>query len=151
MPIHSRSTLVSFPTAVALMLACAGLAGCSPSVKNPVTGQVEFRDGKPLTAGRVIFESTNGTTGFSAEIAEDGSYKVDIANLDTPPGDYVVIITGALSKGIITRDEKGKPTIVEPQVPLIDSKFADSQKSPLKATVEAGENEFLFQVDPPAK
>jgi hypothetical protein len=151
MSVKSRAQFAVLRTSLAVCLVLATMSGCGQSVRNPVAGQVEFRDGKPLTAGRLIFESTDGISSFNAQIAENGSYKVDSANIETPPGEYVVFISGAMSKGVITRDEKGKPTVVEPQVPLIDAKFTDAKTSPLKATVEVGENEFVSHVDPPAK
>src|SRR5262249_33635953 len=62
---------------------------------SPVTGKVTFRDGKPFTAGTVVFHYLGEAEKYvlRAAIQGDGSYRLRYGNADgAPPGPYKVLV-----------------------------------------------------------
>ncbi len=114
------------------------IAGCNKL--KPLGGKVTFSDGKPLTTGMVVFQ----TSTFEARGALDkeGKYQVGSYNNGDgiPPGTYQVFISGASQ---LEMGEKGMK-----DVPLIDSKFTLPDESGLTFTVDGKNRTFDIVVDP---
>lgn len=108
-----------------------------------VRGKVSFK-GQPVKEGRLTF--SNLTEGGAAEalLNADGTYAV--AN-GVPLGEYIVEIN-PLTVIVDTDPGKSPPAPVEKKAPDIPHKYRQQGKTPLKAAVKAGENEFNFELTP---
>jgi hypothetical protein len=113
--------------------------GCGPRL-HPVRGTVTYDDGKPVTEGLVVFESSDQEPASMArgEIRADGSYELGTYR----PGD------GAKAgKYRVLVAPKSDPNAVDkPKPPPFDPRFADFSTSGLEVEVKAGTNEFPIQV-----
>src|SRR5262249_17781796 len=59
---------------LSLLLLCA--SGCGSQTLFPVSGKVTYKDGKPVTAGFVIFEPLSQKIRARGEIQADGSFQL---------------------------------------------------------------------------
>jgi hypothetical protein len=108
-----------------------------------VSGKVTFK-GQPVKEGTVTF--LNLTEGGAAEatINPDGTYAVASG---VALGEYVVEIK-PLTEMKDTDPGKSPPAPVEKPAPDIPRKYRQQGTTPLKATVNAGENEVNFEMKP---
>lgn len=133
------TTVYFFP--ICFMITLLVVVGCGRQVK--MGGRVTFSDnGDPLTMGTVVFK----TEIFQArgEINPDGSYQIGSFKYKDglPRGTYQVYVTGA-----IQQEEGTDGSTVE--IPLIDMKYANPNKSGLTVTVDGSTKTFDFQIDRP--
>jgi hypothetical protein len=123
--------------AIATMLA----AGCGRPAA--VSGLVTL-DGEPLTTGVITF--TPAGTGSSAYgvIGPDGRYELRTgAAAGLAAGDYVVTV--AANAAAADRPAGGSWPGSERVLPLVTpGKYADRDKTPLRATVAAGDQQLDF-------
>lgn len=126
----------SFTSAVLGAAALFILTGCG--VKTcAVTGEVAFPDGKPLTAGSVIFELIHADPrerkSFSAPIGADGTFTVE-----APPGSYRAMLL----------PEEPKTTGVEGSARnfIFDPKFSNVETSGLRFEVQGDETKNHFKI-----
>jgi hypothetical protein len=126
-----------------------GLSGCAS--KGAVSGTVYLED-KPLKGGTVVFISVEGKSSARADIAENGSYKVD----KIPPGKVKITVdTSWLNTGNKARVPQGKfptdkpnPYNRPPKSDLsaryveIPEVYADSEKTPLTFDVKGGNQTY---------
>jgi hypothetical protein len=135
--------LMSVAALVATLLSTAVLVGCSSGpAKGEVHGKVTFK-GQPVKEGRVTFLNNKGEGDAEALIGSDGAYAVQGGVVI---GEYVVEIT-PLVEIKDTDPGKSPPAPVEKPAPDIPMKYRQ-QKSPLKASVKPGKNEFNFDMMP---
>jgi hypothetical protein len=128
---------------LALAVGCENNNPLASATFYPVKGKVLLPDGKPLTAGHVVFVSTKTTTTATATIESDGSFSFKGASGDgLPEGDYIIRIEGG-------SDGKANPGKSKTQAPFA-SQFLDEDASGLKATVtnEEAKNNFELKLIP---
>ena len=124
---------------VCVVLAAFGCADERPAPTAKVEGTVTFGD-QPVAAGEVVF-MTKGT-GFAATApVVDGKYKMESP---IEAGVYTVLVTPA---------PPPPPDPVNPLPPPkepkdIPEKYRSEVTSPLTASVEGGENEVSFNLEP---
>jgi hypothetical protein len=114
-----------------------GLCGCGGNVST-VSGKVTL-EGNILDKGDIGFHQAEGVVVSTTRINQDGSYKIG-AEAKTLPGNYkVVIIANEVSIG------KGPGNVPMPTriTPLA---YSSKEKTPLKAELKAGSNEFNFDL-----
>jgi hypothetical protein len=114
-----------------------GLCGCGGNVST-VSGKVTL-EGIVLDKGDIGFHQAEGVVVSTTRINQDGSYKIG-AEAKTLPGNYkVVIIANEVSIG------KGPGNVPMPTriTPLA---YSSKEKTPLKAELKAGSNEFNFDL-----
>jgi hypothetical protein len=105
----------------------------------PVKGKVVMADGKPLTAGRIVFAATKSTMSSTAPIDGDGSFTFKSPSGDgLPEGDYKIRIEPTTT---------GKTKGVMP----FPGMYTDEDQSGLKATVTSDENKNNFEFKLEAK
>jgi hypothetical protein len=110
----------------------------------PVRGKVTFRDGTPLRGGVITFTPTEveaaGRVRYEAAGLVDGhgNYKIGLNGngAGAPQGDYKVTVAPRE-----TQELQGS------NVNRIPRRYQQLSDTPLKATVQAGENTFNFQLD----
>ncbi len=103
----------------------------------PVKGKVVMADGKPLTAGRIVFAATKSTMSSTAPIESDGSFTFKSSAGDgLPEGEYKIRIEPATTG-------KTRGTMPFPGM------YTDEDQSGLKATVTTDEskNSFEFKLE----
>jgi len=142
-----------------LVLVCA--SGCHKS-KGSVSGKVTLRNGTPVGLGNIIFYAKDGRQA-SAVLNKDGTYKM----ADAPVGEVnVVIQPPPMKMGPVGRDKPpegmgGMPADMQPQdgggvgmsadpvklVPIA-LRYQNKDETPLDYTVEKGEQEKDFVLDP---
>lgn len=126
--------------AALVSLALIGASGCGSQTRFPVSGRVSYKDGKPVTAGFVIFEPVNQKSGARGEIQADGSFRLGThrENDGAMEGEYKVLIAPP------PLPEEGKQ-----RVSAIHAKYQNLQSTPLKFTVtrDADKNTFNIQVE----
>jgi hypothetical protein len=125
----------------------AGLSGCGNPIDRmtffPVDGKVVLADGKPLTAGNVVFVGTETTLTNAAKLGSDGTFAFKSTKDGLPPGDYSVRIEVDESE---TGPSKGKSPRRKGGMLPFPEKYLDEDTSELKATVKPGENHFNFEL-----
>jgi hypothetical protein len=109
----------------------------------PVSGQVRFRGGKPLTAGLIEFAPTDGGPAARGRLNPDGTFTLRTG--DRPGAvagkHQVVVLPMAVVDGA-PAGHKHKAAVVHP-------KHARFETSGLTATVVAGpDNHISLEVDP---
>jgi hypothetical protein len=124
------------------------IAGCSqgPTVYR-VKGKVTYQ-GKALTTGVVAFHHTDQKSPLvKGEIGPDGTFQLSTRRPGdgAAPGEYRVTVTSMTpGKGVEGIDKDYRP----PQ-PLIPLKYMRLDESPLKATVEArDDNDIQLSLTP---
>lgn len=129
---------------VALMI-LIGAAGCGRKYY-PVSGEVVFKDGTPLTGGWVSFQPLDPgvKTSSQGEIQPDGTFRLttEAKGDGAPEGRYRVTVTPPLP---LKREGKNLPP------PAIDPRYQDAEKSRLEFTVtrDPARNHFRIEVDRP--
>ncbi len=111
----------------------------------PVKGKVLLADGKPLTAGHVVFSGSKSTVTSTATIESDGSFTFKGASGDgLPEGDYKIRIEAGSASGAKSSNDKSKPSL-----PFADQ-FLDEDVSGLTATVTSDDakNNFELKLTP---
>jgi hypothetical protein len=106
----------------------------------PAKGKVLLADGKPLTAGRVVFLTDTPPGSAATDIGSDGSFEFKGASGEgLPEAKYKVHIAPAPPK-------TNRPTSTRP---AFASKYLDEDTSGLTATVTTDEskNQFEFKLD----
>lgn len=114
-----------------------GLCGCGGN-ESTVSGKVTL-EGIILDKGDIGFHMAEGMIVSTTRINSDGSYNIG-AEAKTLPGNYkVVIIANEVSIG------KGPGNVPMPTriTPLA---YSNKEKTPLKAELKAGSNEFNFDL-----
>ena len=113
----------------------------------PVKGKVLLADGKPLTAGNIVFIETKSQVRSQTAIDSSGGFALKGPRGDDalPVGEYRVSIEPAMG----APDKKGRATVELP----FASKYTDEDGSDLKAvvTTDASTNNFEFKLDPKGK
>jgi hypothetical protein len=110
-----------------------------------VRGRVTFKK-TPVAEGRITF--LNPTSGFAAEadLDKDGGYEVKNKEGGLVVGEYVVMVNPPIVMD--TSDPRTPPSPVEKVVPNIPVRYRSQGATPLRATVEKGENTFNFELTP---
>ncbi|MCY2940654.1 MAG: hypothetical protein NTV50_03175 [Planctomycetota bacterium] len=114
-----------------------GLCGCGGNVST-VSGKVTL-EGIILDKGDIGFHQAEGMIVSTTRINSDGSYKIG-AEAKTLPGNYkVVIVANEVSIG------KGPGNVPMP-TRITPIAYSNKEKTPLKAELKAGSNEFNFDL-----
>ena len=117
-----------------------GASGCGSQTFFPVSGKVTYRDGRPVTAGLVIFEPMNQKISARGEIRADGSFQLGTHrdNDGAMEGEYRVLIAPP------PLPEEGKP-----RRSPIHPKYQKLESTPLKFTVtrDRDKNKFNIEVE----
>jgi hypothetical protein len=126
--------------------ACLIVSACGPGGPEmaAVSGKVSY-NGKPLTKGNVSFVSTDTRRPpASGPIGPDGSYSLQTADgrSGAQLGEYKVAITD-IDPDAPNADIPGMPIKTKSDIP---KKYADPDKSELKATVTGGSNSVNFDL-----
>lgn len=114
-----------------------GLCGCGGNVST-VSGKVTL-EGNILDKGDIGFHQAEGMIVSTTRINPDGSYKIG-AEAKTLPGNYKVVIIAnevSIAKG---PGNVPMPTRITPLA------YSSKEKTPLKAELKAGSNEFNFDL-----
>ena len=114
-----------------------GLCGCGANVST-ISGKITL-DGKILDKGDIGFHQEEGVVVSTTRINPDGSYKVG-AEANTLPGNYKVVIIAnefTISKG---------PGSVRMPTRITPLAYSNKEKTPLKAELKVGSNEFNFDL-----
>ncbi|MCA9116684.1 MAG: hypothetical protein KDA79_16500 [Planctomycetaceae bacterium] len=137
--------LLSGLFAVVVPGGCGGGDGASGQ-NVTVTGTVQY-DGGPLREASVQFMSKRTGTTFSADLTENGDYKLEL--LDVQPGESFDVAVGAPAA---TQPVEGQPVEVDeagvplaPPAPSVPAKYLDPASSGLTATLsDEAEQTFSF-------
>ena len=145
------------PLAVAMAFVCSGCGDSSPY--GQVSGKIEF-GGKPVPAGnKVFFEQSSTGILAAGVIQDDGAYALNVqGSPKIPLGDYVVFVgppTSNMSEAEFRALKKKVDAEYRsrgeepPPFPdwVLPAKFYRSTTSPLRKTVEAGENQINLSLD----
>lgn len=143
--------------AVALSLFVA--VGCESegSGTTPAGGSV-FVDGKPVTAGTVVFYPAAAGRSGSGMIQEDGTFTISYKKMGDglPPGDYIVTIVAdevaGRQKGETTDEEVGDLQMLDSNAKLkhiVPIKYNSRDTTPLRVSVknEDKAQKFDFKID----
>jgi hypothetical protein len=107
-----------------------------------LTGTVTFRK-ESVRIGTVIVA---GSSGASGEIGEDGRYTVN----NVPLGEVTLAINMGPARGklmgMAASRAKGDKTPL-PKIPDIPGKYTDPAHSPLKTTIDKGDNTFNIVIE----
>ncbi len=136
----SRSSARRLAWALGAMMAVA-LAGCGEknlldsATLYPFKGKVTLPDGKPLSAGSIIFEGAKTTVRTTTSLGSDGTFSRD-AKQGLPEGEYKVHL------------EVGETGPAKKRATLpFASKYLDEDGSGWTATVKPeGPNDFEFKL-----
>jgi hypothetical protein len=125
-----------------VLLVALGVAGCN-SRTGEVTGRVLYKD-KPIPSGSVAFVTANGKV-FSSAIGKDQTYslrEVPVGVVSIAVGSHPDIPEGILNPpGLAARGRPpGQRAATLPAV-SIPSRFYSAEKSGLRYTVRAGQQE----------
>jgi hypothetical protein len=123
---------------------CLVLVGCDKSGFQPVSGQVVFPDGSPVTGldgGQVVIETTDAegkTMNSSGAIDAQGHFQLGTQTVDdgAPLGKHKALITPPAATGDIAPP------------PVIDSKYESFETSGLEIEVKQGKNDVKLTVEP---
>ncbi len=125
--------------------------GCGGTAERPPMGRVHGTvtyDGKPVDRGRVTFspiasEGDSGGTSAMGPIESDGSYSLTTFN--TGDGAFVgrhIVTVVVPTEDIVALNKPRADGSIPYKLPkeLIPKKYTDPKQSPLRNTVEAGDN-----------
>lgn len=128
-----------------LLLAFAISVGCGNDrvATYPVSGEIEFSDGRPVRHGRIEFESVDHGTTASGKIQHDGSFVLGTYTADdgAAEGEHnVIVIQLVIADGAFKHTiDHGRP------VPI---KYGDYETSQLHQSISAeGENHVSVIID----
>jgi hypothetical protein len=129
-------------TLLTLALSCSlsNQLQSEPPTLCQVTGKVTFRDGKPFTAGKVVFHYLGEDERYIREgaIEQDGSYRIKYGKAEgVPPGTYRVLVVPT------PPPDPRKPP---PGWPPISGIFSRFETSRLEWTVKDKTNTYNFTV-----
>jgi hypothetical protein len=131
-----------------------GVAGCESSPLSgatlyPAKGKVLLPDGKPLTAGQVIFVGAKSGITNLAPIDTNGNFAFKEGTGGLPEGEYKIRIDPGESTKTVVKGTGG--TALQGKL-AFDSVFLDEDISGLTATITSDEtkNNFEFKLVPPA-
>src|SRR5262245_45613884 len=115
-----------------------GAGGCGSQTLFPVSGKVTYKDGKPVTAGLVIFEPVVQKPSARGEIQADGSFQLGTHqdNEGAVEGEYKVLIAPP------PLPEEGK-RLRSP----IHPKYQNLESTPLKFTVTRDRDKNTFHIE----
>ena len=115
-----------------------GASGCGGEMFFPVSGSVTYKDGKPVTAGLVIFEPVSQKISARGEIQADGSFQLGSHRDDdgAPEGEYKVLI----APPPLPEEGKRRRSPIHP-------KYQNLQSTPLKFTVTRDRNKNTFHIE----
>ena len=143
------------PIILIVMLLGVSALGCGKNCS--LKGKVTYKDGTPITAGMVNFDS--GTSLSRGKIQSDGSYTVGTLK-DTdgiPKGTYKVYITGAEVPKETNQNQKnqrldamGNP--IQSMVgfrQLVAREYMNASTTPITCEVPVAKNRFDVIVEPP--
>ena len=134
-----RHLLRGLACLVATLTAIA-VCGCGSQGLYSAGGKVVYKDGKPVTGGRVIFEPITNKVSALGYIQEDGSFRLSTnrENDGAPEGDYKVLVLPPPTP------EEGKKTRL-----LIAAKYQSLDMTPFKFTVtkDSAKNKFTLEVE----
>ncbi len=127
-----------------LLLLALGAAGCGPPrvekvTTAPVRGKVVLADGRPVTAGRVLFVPRSGNVGGVepfGDLKKDGTFDLTTHQPGdgAPVGPYTVWLQ-AIDYRNNARAIEGSP---------IPKRYRSSSTSDLAVEVQSGENELTL-------
>src|SRR5262245_14295477 len=140
-PVVARGSAQRLWHARALVsLVLFGASGCGSQTLFPVSGNVTYKDGKPVTAGLVIFEPVSQKISARGEIQANGSFQLGTYsdNDGAMEGEYKVLIAPP------PLPEEG-PRRRSPVHP----KYQNLESTPLKFTVtrDRDKNKFHIEVE----
>jgi hypothetical protein len=115
-----------------------GASGCGSETLFTVSGRVTYKDGKPVTAGLVIFEPLSQKISARGEIQADGSFQLGTYrdNDGALEGEYKVLVAPP------PLPEEGKR-----RRPPIHPKYRSLESTPLHFTVSRDRNKNQFHVE----
>lgn len=124
---------------------CLILVGCNKSGFHPVSGQIVFPDGSPVTGlegGQVVIEATDAdgkALNSSGAIDAQGRFQLgtNAVNDGAPAGKHRALISPPSSTGDV------------PPPPVIDPKYESLDTSGLEIEVKDGSNDVKLTVEPP--
>lgn len=126
--------------AALVALVVFGAGGCGSETFFAVSGKVTYKDGKPVTAGLVIFEPVSQKVSARGEIKADGSFQLGTHRDDdgAMEGDYKVLVAPP------PLPEEGKP-----RRSPVHLKYQSLESTPLKFTVtrDRDKNKFNIKVE----
>jgi hypothetical protein len=119
-------------------LALFGASGCGGETLFPVSGTVTYKDGKPVTAGLVIFEPVSQKISARGEIQADGSFQLGTHrdNDGALEGEYKVLIAPP------PQPEEGKR-----RRSPIHPKYRNLESTPLRFTVTRDRDKNTFHIE----
>lgn len=119
--------------------------GCQQSeVLGPVQGQVRFQ-GVPVKSGVVTFENVERGVHMTAQLNENGEYRVSMAKgFGLPLGEYRV----AVKPQVTELATAANPTPWKGAGKDIPQRYRMPETSGLKITVHAGDNRFDIEMVP---
>lgn len=133
----------------AVVWLCGGLllTGCQSGEElGRISGKVSFA-GKPLSRGLVMFANQEKGIYMTAPITQEGTYRVEMAKgSGLPLGDYQVAVAPPLL------DHPIGPILNPPKVedePDFPPRYRTYDTSPLKVTIQRGDNEFNIDLQAP--
>ncbi len=128
------------------MVAVSLMVGCGGTYDSYVKG-VATLDSEPLPRGTISFKPVQpGPTAYGL-ISDDGSYTLKTGRESgLPPGEYVVAVV--VNEPSVSKEEGALPTPGKPITPLW---YRSAKTSPLKKTIEPGNNEINLELtsEPP--
>ena len=117
-----------------------GASGCGSETFFPVSGNVTYKDGKPVTAGLVIFEPVGQKVSARGEIQDDGSFQLGTHRDDDGAleGEYKVLI----APPPLPEEGRRRRSPIHP-------KYRNLESTPLRFTVtrDPDKNKFHIEVE----
>jgi hypothetical protein len=132
--------LLTFRAAV--LLACAGLAGCSFGRSWLVVGGEVKLDGSPVKQGHIRFEPAEGLTASCEVFIEDGRYTAHLM-----PGTYKVAIRSPRVTGKVSRGIDGPGTEADVVEETILPRYNDKTELSIEVTKGSKRHDFLLTND----
>ena len=121
-------------------VALIGASGCGGEALFAVSGRVTYKDGRPVTAGLVIFEPVSQKLSARGEIQADGSFQLGTHrdNDGALEGDYKVLVAPP------PLPEEGKP-----RRSAVHPRYRNLESTPLRVTVtrDRDKNKFNIEVE----
>ena len=132
-----------FP-AIVMIVATLAATGCGRRGIYPVRGSVRYSDGSPVTAGKVLIDSSSAGVGSWGSILPDGTFRMGTHSPTdgVPAGEHRVSIVSACIYP--------PPGSTAEPTPLVHERFNDSQSSGLVFRVP-DVTTWEIVVDPPEK
>lgn len=131
-----------------LVLGCCLMLGCGEKVTPPVIGQLSGKvtfNGTAVAGGIINFENDTGAAA-SAEIGDDGAYKVETGEGGLRVGNYKVFISPAAAEiptDMTTKTATKTRTTAPGNIPI---RYQTASTSGLTVVVKEGKND-PFDVD----